>query len=396
MTVFSRVLVVATVIHALGNLVWQSVPLMGPRLIEDLDLSAAQFGTLVGAVGAGNVLLLWIAGHVADRLDARRVLAGAAAAAGAVTMALGVSSGYVMMLLLLTAVGMAVAATISAGGGAVYSAAPPRSRGLAVSIRQTGLPVGGILAAVLVPVLLDVADWRMVFLLEGLLFVFAAGWVVRTPFPAVLPAVAARRPPITGAEWRTLGLLGVVGLAFGGAQWGYLGFLPLQMTDRFGRSFELAAAVFLATQVAGLLSRLAVGWLSDRRGERAGVLVLLSVVGAASLGVLSVLPADASLLWLLGSVGIAGFCLLGWNGVLITAFAEASAPERVSLSIGFGLTFVGAGMMAAPVLIGVTGIARSPQLFAVLAALLLLACLLVLAHTRGVAAASPSGEARST
>ncbi|MPY86177.1 MAG: MFS transporter, partial [Actinophytocola sp.] len=139
---------------------------MGARLIADLDITTAQFGTMVGAVAAGNVLLLSASGYVADRLDPRRVLAAATAACGLATLALALTSLYGVLLALLVAVGMAVAATISAGGGAVFAAAPPQWRGLSVSIRQTGLPVGGILAALIVPPLLRVGDWRSVFLVE--------------------------------------------------------------------------------------------------------------------------------------------------------------------------------------------------------------------------------------
>lgn len=370
----SAVLLVSTAVHTLANMVQQSIPLMGTRLIEVLGISTAQFGVLIGAVAIGNVLVLSWSGFVADRFGIRRVLTAATAVCAVGTIAVAAWAEFLWVAGLLVVVGMAMGTTITAGGGAVFVSAPPDRRGLMVSIRQTGLPVGGMMAALLVPALLHYADWRAVFLVEGGMFLVVALCVGRTTYPTASQVSHHARTRMRRDEVRSLVILGTLGMLFGGAQWGFLGFLTLQMTDRFSLTFELAALVFLSMQVCGLLSRVLFGWVSDRRaGNRLGVLAAISVTGASAMLLLAGLPDHTHAVALAAVSGVGGFCLLGWNGVLITAFAECSSQHHASFSIGIGLTLVGVGTIAAPTVFGLVGIARSPVLFLALAGMLILA-----------------------
>lgn len=369
----SSVLVATTGIQVLINLVMQSVPAMGPRLINALEISTQQYGLLVGCISAGNMLVLAAGGHLGDRLGGRRVLSGAAFACAALMVLIAQLSSFVGLAALLTVTGMAIGTTMSAGGGAVFASAPAGRRGFLIGIRQVGLPAGGIIAAILVPPLLGHFDWRAVFLTEGATFVVAGSLVLRVPFaqPSA-PATTDAPRRLSFRQVRALTVLGLLGALLGGAQWGFLAYLTVQLTGRFHLSFGLASLIFLCAQVGGGVSRVALGWASDRlSGDRVGVLTVNSLLGAGAMLLLSLLGSHTSLAILIAIIAVSGFFVLGWNSVLITAFAETSPARTAGLGIGVGLTFVRVGTVSAPYLLGLAAVARTPALFTVLAAILL-------------------------
>ncbi|HZU15971.1 MAG TPA: MFS transporter [Candidatus Dormibacteraeota bacterium] len=342
----ASVLGVATLIQVVGAILSQSLAVLGPELTASLHLSAAGFGLLLSGVNLGTLLALLLGGVGGDLLAARSVLAVSAVGSGILVVIAALVDSVTLVEVLLAAAGFTWGASIPAGGGAVIRMAPASRRGLFVSIRQLGLPLGGVVAALLSPPVVARGGWRAMFLLEGALFVMAALVAVRTPLPR---ARVERR--LRALTVRTLAL-GVGGALLGAAQWVFLGYLTLQLTRRFGVPFALAATVFLAAQACGALGRLVMGWASDRYGSRTVWLAATSLAGAGCLLSFGVLPPTTPLVPLiLLSLG-SGFAVMAWNGMLIAAFAEAGPRELASTSIGAGLLLNRLGAFAAPPLFG--------------------------------------------
>jgi MFS family permease len=49
---------------------------------------------------------------------------------------------------------------------------------------------------------------------------------------------------------------------------------------------------------------------------------------------------------------VAGFALIGFQGLWVTMIAEAAGPARAGAATGFGVTFVAAGIAVSPPLYG--------------------------------------------
>ena len=154
-----------------------------------------------------------------------------------------------------------------------------------MGVRQAGLPLGGMVAALLLPPLVGAFGWRGA--ITGAAAVCAIPGVLC--WMGLRSETAAGRftdheeagADTTGASAGTIG--GVVGwlreilrdagvrrttevaMLLVTAQLCYQGYLALYLVDRLGWSKPAAAGLLVAVHVGGVLGRLAWGALSDRR-----------------------------------------------------------------------------------------------------------------------------------
>lgn len=186
----------------------------------------------------------------------------------AMSAAVAGAHGFGTLAVLLAAAGLGYGSGQTAGTKAVAAAFGPRGRGVAMGIRQSGLPLGGMIAAVLIPALAGAFGWRAgvlgaaaVCALTGLLCAFglrgagdAAGvsaGVHRPPHGRPLPARLAGILADAGIRRTTIvAMLLVIG------QFCYQGYLALYMVDRFGWSKHLAATLLLAVHGGGIAGRM--------------------------------------------------------------------------------------------------------------------------------------------
>ena len=238
---------------------------------------------------------------------------------------------------------------IGVRGGAVLDSSPLRRRAVLSSIRQLGLPAGGVIAGALVP-LLAWAGWRGLF---GVLALLLSGLAVGAVVLRVDELTASgghqwwRTPP-----WPAL-RMGALSLPFITAQWAFTTYLTLELADRLDRGVAAAATLFFCSQLAGVAARPALGAVSDWLGPPRGrMLAVLAVACSASLAVFGLLPADVGQLPLLVCVLIVSVAALGWNGVVIVAFAEADPNRRTTVDIAAGLTVMRIGNIVGPPVFG--------------------------------------------
>ncbi|MDN3358579.1 MFS transporter [Actinomadura sp. DC4] len=137
------VLAIATFLQATSGFFVQGIGAMSVGLRGDLSLSTAQLGLLLSAAQLAPLAGLLIAGELLDRYDERWVV-GTGACVVAVSLGVGsLAPGYVSLLV----VGAGYSTVQPGGSKSVASWFGPSQRGLAMGIRQAGLPLGGALAA---------------------------------------------------------------------------------------------------------------------------------------------------------------------------------------------------------------------------------------------------------
>ena len=289
---------------------------LAPALRDDLGLSLAQIGALFAATNLGQMATLLLWGFAADRAGERAVIAAGLAAAGVALVGAAFVSTFVPLFLLLAAAG-ALGAGVNAGSGrAVMRWFGPEQRGLALGIRQTAIPIGGVVAALTLPALARWDGPRAAFL--GLAAFCLAGALAgalvvrdRPGEPPVAPAV-----PRTLRD-RSLWLLSAGSGLYLVAQVGLIGFVVLFLHDERGVSVGRAAAVLAAMQVLGAALRIGAGIWSDRLGTRLVPLrrVGLVLAAAASVGFAAV----AGVSWYAAFALAAAAPLLGWLVLASTA-----------------------------------------------------------------------------
>jgi MFS family permease len=187
----------------------------------------------------------------------------------------------------------------AASGRAVMQWFPASERGFALGVRQTAIPVGGLISALVLPAL----ALRSAFVFLAALCVAGA-----------LFGAAVIRERKGSAEDDVLEARG------------------LGATLRDHRLW-LLCGVLAGVQVVAAAMRIGGGRWSDRLGSRIRPLRIVGVASAITLAVAVVLL-SAPLPLLIASFVLAGGLAMSWNGLSFTAAAEIAGRARAGAALG--------------------------------------------------------------
>ena len=138
---------IITLAHVVGTVNIVSVLAMAPVIQRDLDLSVTQFGLLVTAYNGAQAAGALPAGGLVDRLGVGWVLALALVILAAATAMLGQATDFTFALGSVAVMGLGYSLVNPATARGVLEWFPPERRATAMGVKQTGVPLGGILAA---------------------------------------------------------------------------------------------------------------------------------------------------------------------------------------------------------------------------------------------------------
>lgn len=243
----------------------------------------------------------------------------------------------------------------------------PEHVGLVFSVKQTGVPLGGLVAGAVLPGVAVQAGWRwaLALLIVATIVVALAGGALRRTLdrrePGAAPPAALAGLSIVGmllepvrfvlgsARLRVLALLS---LLFSAVQLSFGGYLTAFLSQEARMDLVSAGLVFAAAQGAGMVGRLLWGHLADRFGSSRAVLALVAVLMAAGALALSQITGN----WpvpLIYVVAIAlGATAIGWNGVFLGEVARLSPPGKVATVTGGALFFTYIGVVIGPPVFG--------------------------------------------
>lgn len=380
------VLGVALAVQVAISLVSAAMAVLLPFVKAEFHLTFAQAGLLANFSFVGGFLAIALAGLAVDALGDRFVLILGGLLAGLAALAAAFSPTFLILLTALVVMGVGIAAPTPAGGVAVRRAFPRRLRGMVMSIRQTGLPLGFFFAALILPAVAIAHGWRAAMVVAGLISIVVALGCL---------AVYRSAEPAGQVEGESRGLGNVFkrdsAIAAGGAvflvaaQMSLLTYLVSYLIhDR--RLTITAAATFLAiAQLGGAGGRILWGVVSDRLlgGSRRTTLQLAAATGAAGSLALAALPSQSPAAVLLVAVLIAAAGSVGWNGVQLSFLAELARPGTEGRNLGIGLMIQQPGILAGPFLFGlVADITGSFRLAWVLLAGFLGTAILIISRAR--------------
>lgn len=349
------ILALVTLGHASAAFAALAVAPLAPFLLDALRLSRAQIGLLLPAVYLGGVVMALPAGWLADHLGVRRALALGLGATGALVGVAALAPDLGLLLACLLVAGFGFSVSNPATGKAILEWFAPRQRGMAMGIKQTGLTLGGLSAALLLPLIAEAWSWRRALSAAGAAAVGVAILTVvgyRRP-PAVTPPAAVTRPRLAdlGPFVRRPPVLVVFasGFLLSTAQSSLLGYLALYARDTFAVSAVRAGQFLALAQVGGTLARLAWGIVSDRSfgGRRRPGVVASATLGAVCCAGLAAgrhLPLGAAP----ALAFLAGAGAFGWVGLYFALVAEIGGPRHAGQLTGVATACAWAGTLVGP------------------------------------------------
>ncbi|MDH4266768.1 MAG: MFS transporter [Deltaproteobacteria bacterium] len=352
------ILLVMTLAHTVTSFCNLSIPPLTPFLRDELHLTHAQVGMLVSFFYIGVVSASILFGWISDLLGERRALILGLGVQGLFMLCFAWTDTFLLGGLFLILAGIGYSSVNPATTKGVMRWFPPQGRATAMGVKQTGIPLGGILAASTLPGLAVACGWRTAIILVGvltLIFVF----IVRIGIP-LAPSLQDQRSAMRWGQLREVfsnrGILALsfMGIFLAGTQLSIVTHLVLFLKSKFLFSSVLAGIFLAVAQVGGTTGRIGWGLVSDflARGRRKEILVLIGIIAVAQLFLLSRIEPGISESLLLLMIGLLGCTTIGFHGVFIGFMGELAQRDLVGLTVGVSLTIQFMGIILFPPLFG--------------------------------------------
>ena len=366
-----KVLAVGVAANATFSAAANGMPTTAIWLRSGYHLSNTQLGVALGAMGLGVALseLPW--GMATDRWGDRPVLLtgllGTMLALLALLLWITPADGSVPPLWALAAglaaVGVLGGSVNGASGRAVMRWFGAGERGFAMSIRQTAVPLGGGLGALVLPSLASHYGFVPVFgalaLVCALSAFFTWRWMHEPDFSAEaatgphdastgLSAVAPPAPLRNRQVWRMVAAIGLLCVP----QFAILSYATVFLHDHGQLGLAAITAVMVALQAGAMVMRIWSGRHTDRHANRPAYLRGSALVALASFVLLGIAAAGHAPGWLLmTAVVAAGIAVSAWHGVAYTELATEAGGANAGTALGMANTAVYAGLFLTPIAI---------------------------------------------
>jgi len=348
----TAVLVATTLVQAFSSAAMLLVPTMAPQVGQSLGVPTALLGFQMSLLYGVAMIVSMQAGALVRRSGGCRISQHAMllVCAGCLLIAQATPAALVAGTL---ALGASYGLTNPAAAHLLARFTAARHRNLVFSIKQTGVPLGGVLAGVGAPPLAKLAGWPVAFAALALVAAVSAALLQRAR-----PRWDDDRSPARGAAGsRTLRVLrenrptlwlGLVGCCLAAGQLSLLTYLVAFMVEELLIGLVVAGLVMSGVHLAGAFGRIAWGVLADRIGGSLAVLAALAVAVIAFFCATAAVRADWPL-WAVIAIFVAtGSTAVGWNGVYLAAVAQRNAPDMVGEATGAVLVLTYLGVLLGP------------------------------------------------
>ncbi|AXT86993.1 MFS transporter [Aeromicrobium sp. A1-2] len=328
-------------------------PFLIHHLHTERGLTLTQAGGIAAApfVGVMATLVLW--GLVVDRIGERASMTIGLAIVTVGALGAALSPSLLGLAFWLVVGGVGAGSTNSASGRVVVGWFPAHRRGTAMGIRQTALPLGVGIAALLVPNTVAAHGLRPTLLLIAGICAAAAllsaALIVDPPPPTRAEAADSGQLANPYRRDHRLARIHLASALLVVPQFTVWTYMLVWLIDDKGWSTLSASVLVAATQLLGATGRIGAGWWSDRVGSRLGPMRTVAAGAAVtmlSLGLLSGTPLAIVLIVVATAVTVAD------NGLAFTSVAEIGGPFWSGRAMGLQNTGQYVSSALVPPLVG--------------------------------------------
>lgn len=336
-----------------------SAPTLAPKIAKDLGVDGHLIGFFVSTVYGVGIASALFSPDFIQKFGAVRV--GQFVMLGVVAMLVIAGSGGLGALALCAFVlGSGYGATAPVSTHLLIPRTKPNVLNLVFSIRQIGVPLGGVLGALLLPFVAVEFGWRMAFwvqVLPAVLLIagfqyYRNSWDEGRNRTHRLFKAELWRPLYLLRDNALMRLLSLASFSYAGSQLCFIGFMALHLTERTGLDLIAAGQVLALYQISGVASRPVWGWLADRYISSIRLLGLLGIVMAFAAIAAGQLSESWSIWFVLLVAVTAGATASGFTGIAYGAFAAFGGKYRTeATALGSSAMFL--GVLILPTIFGV-------------------------------------------
>jgi MFS family permease len=346
---------VTLAIQALVSLVVFTPPVLAPAAQAAIGVPASSVGIVTALIYVSATLGALLSGGSIGRYGPMRVSQTSLVLCGA-GIALIASAQLALIALGALIIGLGYGAVTPASSAILADRAPPGLRAFIFSLKQTGVPVGGAIAGVLVPALIGVGGWQVAALAAGAGCALLA--VGLQPMreaidrgsraPDRTPRANLMEPLQLVLSHAPLRELSLTSFAYSGMQMCLGSFLVVFLHDRAGFSLSAAGAALAVAMAAGIGGRVLWGLVADRAIHPHRLLGILGVAMSCA----AFLTALVSAAWPAAAVAavcfVYGGTAVGWNGVYLSEVARIAPAGRAAAATGASIAMTYAGVVIMP------------------------------------------------
>ncbi len=333
------------------------VPVLSPVLGAHYGLAPSLVGLYSSLVFVGAISFTLLGGLLVKRFGAVRCSQAALAIAGAAlaVTALGPLAGMIAFAIV---TGMGYGLATPGASHILARVTPAGRRGVVFSLKQSAVPIGGLIAGLIAPLAAAGLGWRgaivaIAALVAAVAFVIhplrrtldddrdpSFPITIRSPFSAVDEVL--KNPKLRG--------LAIAAFAYAAMQSSIFSIFTAYLVEIGGLTLIAAGQAFAAMQTAGVAARVGFGWLSDKVIPARHLLAILGLVMA----VIGFATAQLTAAWPVGVVftmaALVGFAAAGWPGIYLAEIARVVPVDQVSTATGGTVAFSFLGVVIGPAL----------------------------------------------
>jgi sugar phosphate permease len=369
---------ITTFTQAAAAAVTSAIGPIAPLLQTEFSISRAEVGLVQTSLYLSATWVALVGGRVADRIGERRVLIASGLITGAAALLATLIGSFGAFLVTGFLLGLGTGVQNPAGSAAVMRWFPHRRRGFAMGIRQTGVPVGGVLAATVWVWAATTWGWRAAYELAGFMALVGTGLIAASYFdpPREGESGTATLRPLR--DLMTDRRLWLLALTYNGqivAQYASTVYLVLFLHEALDFPLVLASGLFALVNVAAIGARIGWGLLSDAcfGGARRPVLLIIIVLTFMSMLAAASLPRGTSMAVAVGLAILLGLTAFSWTGIYGTLTIELAGRASAASAVAWVHVLGGVGSLGGAPLFGYlvdrTGSYRVAWLAAALAVL---------------------------
>jgi len=352
------ILLVATLSQTAATFVTYGMGPVASFYQMEWHLTSFQTGLIVSAVNIGPIFSMLLFGYLMDKKGEKQIIGWGSILLGLSALLLIPVNHYTTLLLVLIVVGIWYGSAQTGGSTAIVKWFPNKHRGLAIGIRQTGIPIGGALASTLLTYLYQHHHLSSVHLAQGLMAV-GGGLLFLLLYKEPKQHDTATAPLIPFKEKmrairhnRALYPLFFVGMVMMSLQMIIIAHFMSYLHHEGGYTLTEAGRYLSLILFGGMFGRIVLAWMSDHyfAQKREPLLVLVMLATFLMVGCLPFVIHSKGLMILFCS--LFGFLALGWYSIYITCVTEQSDSQAVGLTVSAALTINQFFIVLAPTVYG--------------------------------------------
>ena len=348
-----------TSVQALVTMISLTVSVMAPTLARELNVSVGTIGLYASMSYIGAMIGSLLSGGFVLRYGAIRISQGLMVICS-LGLLLCINGHWIWFLISAFICGLGYGPATPASSQLLSRHLPTRYLSLGFSIKQTGVPLGGILAGLVVPWLLIRYSWQnsMLVIASSVIVASLILQLCRKQFDVQLEPKAnlfrgnffsSLRLVLSHPQ---LKLIAIATFFFSATQQCYIYFLVTFLESNIGWDNQKAGIALAILGASAVLGRILWGAVADATGRSQLLIMVLAFAMATVTLLTGLITPEWSSISIFILCGVFGATGAAWNGIYLAEITRHVATEDVSRATGGGLFVTFFGVVVAPPIFG--------------------------------------------